>query len=785
MLDQKLVRDLGKLRGQVITISLVVACGIATLVVFLTLVRSLEAARDSYYAQTRFADLFAHLDRAPLSLLSRLEEIPGVAQVEGRVVGDFRLELPGVAEPLLGRFVSLQGLVGTRLNELLLREGRPPAPGSSREVAVSEAFAVARGLHVGDVLTAVLGGHEIPLRVVGIALSPEFVYIANPRTHIPDEQHVGVLWMERQALADGMGLPGSFNDVVLGLRANANPEDVLPAVDRLLEPYGGLGAVGRDRQASNNFLTLKLEQWKSMARLLPVLFLAVAAFLLNLVLSRIIGTQREQIATLKALGFSSGVLVRHYLLLALVVCLLGGALGVGLGAVASGYMLQVLIRFFSLPIATFRFDAAAAGAGLAASLLAGAAGAFFAVRRVVALPAAEAMQPEPPESFKPTLVERLRLDRLVGVAGRMVLRDIERHPLRLLLSALSVAFATSILLVGSTLSDSLDRALEVQFTKVQAEDVTLGFDHPTSASVLHALQDVPGVDYAEPLRLVPVRLRAGWHEREVTLVGVAPEAVLRRPRDIQGKPLRLPAGGLALSRPLRDILGVGVGVEVEVEVLEAGRRRFRLPVTAFVEDFAGLSAYLDLSELDRQLGAAPAASGAVLAVERQRLPDISRRLGRIPGVASISRPDADQAQFLVEEADALQALQLLLMVFAAIIATGMVFNNARIALATRSRDLATLRILGFTRGEMAVVLVGEQAVQLVLGILFGVPLGFLFGMATMRSIPAEFFRLPAVLSFRAGVEAAAIVLVAGTLSAWVVRRAADRLDLVSVLKARD
>jgi putative ABC transport system permease protein len=224
---------------------------------------------------------------------------------------------------------------------------------------------------------------------------------------------------------------------------------------------------------------------------------------------------------------------------------------------------------------------------------------------------------------------------------------------------------------------------------------------------------------------------------------------------------------------------------VEVEVLETGRRRFHLPVMAFVDDFVGLSAYLNLAELERQLHEPPTASGAVLAVDRSRLGEVVRRLERIPAAAFLSQPALDQAQFINQEADAFKSIQELFVFFAAIIAIGMVFNNARIALAVRSRDLATLRILGFTRGEVAVVLLGEQAVQLVLGVLVGLPLGALFGAGVLALIPVDLFRIPAVLSLGAMVQGALVVLVAGAGSAFMVRRQADRLDLVSVLKARD
>lgn len=784
-LDKKLVRDLVRLRGQVITIALVVACGIAQLVSFVTLYRSLEASRDTFYEDTRFGDVFVHVDRAPRSLLARVAEIPGVSQVDGRVTGDFRLELPGVTAPLLGRFVSLDGAPESRLDSLFIEDGRSVTPGSGTEVVISELFAHARNLKPGGSIIAVIDGREVKLRIVGIATSPEYVITMNPHSGFPDASTFGVFWMDGDALAKAMGLSGEVNDIVLRVGGGASLEDVTAAVDRLLEPYGGSGAIPRSRQASAQSLDSKIEQYRSMSRFVPVIFLGVAAFLLNLVLSRIVGTQREQIATLKALGYGTGAVARHYFLLALCVCALGGVLGVALGFGEGELAVRTLLRYFNLPVLVFRFDPAAAIAGVVAGLVAGALGALSAVRRVVRLPAAEAMQPEPPESFKATFIERLGLDRLVGVSGRMVLRDVERHPVRLALSALSVALATSIMLVGTTMTDSLDRAIDFQFTHVEREDLTLSFDRARSAEGLRELSHVPGVTLAERTRFVPVRISHGWHERDLAIIGVPRHAMLRQLLDMHGDPISPPIAGVTLSAPLAKILGVAPGDELDTDVLEAGRRHLRLRVAGFIDDFSGLSAYMDLDALERALDEPPTVTGALLSVRRGDLEDVTRRIEELPAVASFSEPALDREQFQSQMSDALRATTVLLAAFASIISVGMVFNNARIALAVRSRDLATLRILGFTRGEVATVLLGEQALQLVLGVAAGLPLGYFLGAAVLSAIPPELFRVSPVLAPGSLVQAAAVVIFSGVACALWVRREADKLDLVSVLKARD
>ncbi len=228
---------------------------------------------------------------------------------------------------------------------------------------VSELFAGARGLHPGGEISAVLEGHEVRLRIVGVAASPEYVISTNPRTGFPDPAHFGIFWMDGPALAHALGLYGAFNDAVLSFAARAQPEEIVAALDRLLEPYGGAGAVLRERHPSTLLLNAKIDQYKSMAKVVPLFFLAIAAFLLNMVLSRIVGAQREQIATLKALGYTAGALALHYLMFALVVCALGAVLGILLGVLEGEGGLHALLRFFNLPALVYQpgLDAAALG----------------------------------------------------------------------------------------------------------------------------------------------------------------------------------------------------------------------------------------------------------------------------------------------------------------------------------------------------------------------------------------------------------------------------------------
>lgn len=782
-LQRKLARDLWRMRYQCLTIALVVGCGIASFVSAVSAAASVKASRDAFYEEAHFADVFAHLKAAPRPVLDRLRELPGVATVEGRVVGDYRIEVEGSDEAVVAHFVSVTWPEEARLDQTMIQSGRQVEPGSSNEIVLSATFAETWKLLPGSTLRAVINGRLATLAVVGVAVSPEFVWASNPRTGLPDPWHYGVAWVDGDALAKATGLVGGFNDVTLQLAIGADVEETIARVDTILEPYGGMGAVGRADQPSSKLVDQKIGQLQKTARTLPVIFLAVAAFLLHVLLSRIVGTQREQIATLKALGYRTRELTVHYLELALVICGLGVVFGWGLGLLGAKSILGVYARYFRFPSYLFRFDAWTIAVATLVAVVAGVGGTYSAVRKAVAIPPAEAMRPEAPPTY-----HRTRLDRVYALlrpVARMVLRDAQRRPVRLLLSAASIALATSIVLAGSVATDSVDEVLRLQFEVSHRETlaVTLADSRPWRA--VRDVAHLPGVRYAEGERQVPVRLHAGHRARTTAILGVAADMDLHRVLDADYRPLQLPASGLSLSRPLGESLGVQAGDDVEIEVLESDRRRVHVPVAALVDDFLGIAAYMDATELARLMGESPRANVILLAVDPDDVDAVTRRLYDLPEVGQVSRPSVDRGLVRAEEGDVLVVMQVILAIFAAAIAVGVVYNNARIAFELRSRDLATMRILGFTRGELAFVLLGEQAIQVVLGVGPGLYLGRAIGALSLKSIDRELLRIPLAISPASYVGAACVVLLAALLSALVVRGQSDRLDLVSVLKARD
>ena len=784
-LDLKLLRDIGRMKGQLFAVSLVMACGLAMMIMTSSLILSLESTRDAYYAKNRFADAFSDLKRAPNSLRSRLMEIPGVTAVETRVMGRMTLDLPGMLEPADGSIISIPDDRPQQLHRLYLRRGRLPATESHNEVVVGEAFALAHGLEPGHHVEAILHGAKERLTIVGIGLSPEFVFEARPGDTLPDNRRFGVFWMNERELANAYEMDGAFNSVLVDVAPGQPIPPVLTALDRMLTPYGGMVAYARDDHGSAKRLDDELNVLHALSVAFPTVFLGIAAFMSSAVLTRVIRLQREQIAQLKALGYSSRQVGWHYLKFALVIVLGGTTMGSLAGVLLGDGVVSVYHKFFQFPSLTFHADGTAVISALVASSAAAFAGVIGAVRQAVKLPPAEAMRPEPPSEYRTSLLERLGLKNVAGPSLRLAMRNIERRPWQSFFAALGLALATGIPIVPGAMRDAIDYLMDFQWDLAQRQNVSVSLIEPGSASALSDMAHLPGVISTEEFRSVPARLRFGHQSRRLAVTGMVPGSRLSRVLDEAGTPVGLPPSGLLVSAKLAEILGAKAGDIVRLEVQEGRRPVLEAPIQGLITDYSGVAAYMDIDALRRLMKEGRTVSGAHLTVDARQWPLFLEKVKESPRIASLAIKNASRQAFRQSTAEMINLVQGLYFTFSIIVSFGVVYNSARIALSERSRELATLRVVGFNHREVATVLISELAVLT----LIAVPVGLLIGTGLAKGIitaaSTETVRLPFVLSARSYATAVLVVLVSSTVSFAVVSRGLRHLDLLGVLKARE
>ncbi len=784
-LDRKLFRDLWHMRGQVVTVALIVASGIATYVTMRGAYESVERAQQQQYARFHFADVFAQLKRAPNSLATEIESIPGVAVVQTRVVVEVNLDIPGLNEPAVGRLISIPERSPPMLNDLFLRRGRYIEAGRPDEILVSEAFSSANGLGISSSISAVINGRWERLRIVGIALSPEYVYEIRGAEVFPDNKRFGVLWMSREALGPLFNMEGGFNDISLTLAPGANEAEVIGRLDKILEPYGGLGAYGRADQISHRFLTDEIAQDRITGIFVPSIFLGIAAFLIHVVLSRLVSTQRNNIGLLKAFGYSDAAVGIHYLKLALVAVMVGTFIGLPLGIWLGRGLARMYQNFFRFPELKF-----VAGTGLilwsiTISGLAACLGALLSLRTVVALPPAEAMRPESPPQFREGIAERLGFARLVSISTRMILRNLERRPWKAFLTVVGMSFAVAILIVGFYFFDAIDYLVQVQFRTAQRDDITISLVDPHGEQASYDIKHLTGVLHSETFRIVPARLRFGHRSQRIPLLGLEANADLRR---VVGQNLdiaRIPPDGLLLTSKLAQGLGVRPGDNITVEILEGERPSRQIAVSATVDEMIGLSAYMDIAALNRMLHEGPSISGAYLSVDAEKLGALYSELKRTPAVAGVAVRQAMIESFYRTIAESLRISTAALNLFASIIAIGMVYNGARVALSERGHELASLRVLGFSQREISFMLLGEQAILVLASIPFGFLIGYGFCAVLTKAMQTDLYRMPLVVNAKTYVIATLIVGLASVGTGALLYRRLSGLDLVAVLKTRE
>lgn len=779
----KLFRELRRLWAQVTAIALVMAAGVATMIIGVGTYQSLANTRDAYYETHRFADVFAAVTRAPRPLLDRIAEIDGVLAVEGRIERVATADVEGVEEPASVLLVSLPRIGEPVLNRVYLRNGRlPEGPG---EAAVSEVFAKANNLAPGASIKVLINGTLRSIAVTGIALSPDFIYAMAPGEMLPDERRFGVVWMQEAELAAAYGLEGAFSNLSLRLLPGVSQAQTIAALDEVLAPYGGRGAYGRDQQISHVFLESELTGLQAMSQLLPPVFLLVAAFLVNITLSRLISLEREQIGLMKALGYSSWAVARHYVELVLLIALVGCTIGFIGGYWLGTQLTLVYTRFYSFPLLIFSRDPGTYVLAAGTTVGAGIAGAINAVRKAAWLPPAVAMSPPAPPDYRKVRGRGMRQIVPMRKTTVVALRHLLRWPWRSAGGILGVALSVAILVGSLWTVGAMEHMIQLTFNRADRQHATLAFQGQHTLSALFAVRRLPGVVRAEAYRAVAAELSNGQVSRRVAIIGRPLDADLNRVIDANSHAVRLPEAGLVLSRALADILGVHAGGAVWIRLLEGDRRELSVPISEVVEGFMGLGAYMELDALNRLVGDDTTISGANLAIDPVQQANLFSVLKRTPSAGYIALQSIALQQFRKTQVQNLFVMIAVLAGLAGLIAFGVVYNFARISLSEQGREMASLRVLGFTRGEVSSLLLGEIGIVTLLAQPLGWAIGYLIALAMVAGFSNEVYQMALIIGPEVYAYSSLVVCLAAVVSGLVVRRRVDRLDMIAVLKTRE
>ena len=784
-INRKLIRDLLDMRGQGFAVAIIIACGVAIMVMALGTQSSLQLSQDTYYERYRFADVFATVKRAPESLSRQIRDIDGVQVVETRIVSFVTLDIEGFEEPSNAKLISLPDQGEPALNRVLLHLGRWPDNRRPEEVVISKSFADAHGFSPGHSITAILNGIARDLEIVGIGDSPEYIYTLGPGVLLPDEKRFGVFWMRRKALEAAFDLDGAFNDIALSLSRAASRDSVIDAVDRYLDPYGGIGAYDRPDQLSHAFIESEMNQLKAMARIIPPIFLTVSALLINAILARLIATERQQIGILKAFGYTRLEIGWHYVKMAMGITVVGIVMGFALGGVLARLLTNLYATSFKFPVLIYYLSPVPFVIGGGAAIMAAVIGALNSAMRAARMEPAEAMIPAPPASYRRGWLQSQSAKLPFDEPTRMILRHITRWPGRALTTLFGVAASVG-LLVGTLFAfDSIDEITETFFYRTDAYEAAFNFVEPLGNEAITEFSRLPGVMAVEPTRIAAVRLRNGPRYELAPIYGLSSPAQFKKVIGPKDKYLSLPKQGIILSNQLSGMLAVGQGEMLRIEFLEGRRPVLDVPVTSVVDEYIGAIAYMDKAYLNSLLLEGDVVTGGFAKIDPGELPEFQKEILDRPVVSSVALQSAAIASFETTLEETISIMMTIYALIGGAIAAGVVYNAARIALTERGRELASMRVLGFSQGEVSYILLGELALIVLAALPVGMLMGYGMAYAIASSMATELFRIPMIIDPSTYGLSVIVVLAAGFLSAMFVIRRVSRLDMIEVLKTRE
>ncbi len=786
-LRKKLLRDVAGMWGQFAAATAVVLLATMVFVTFRVTYNSLIQCRDAYYRENRFADFFVNLERAPRSALRDVEAIPGVWRVQGRIVKEVPLEVPGNEGSVVGRIVSMPERRERLINDIHMVRGSYFPGTSLKEVIVNPRFCKANGLQVGDTFQATINERKEDLRIVGMAMSPEYVYvIRNVQQLAPDDESFGVIFAREAFVEDAFNLTNAFNDLAGLLRPGADVDRVLEGIEEELSTYGVYLKHGRFDQPSNRYLHEELKGVRAASRAVPMVFLLVAAAVIHVIVRRLTELQRTQIGLLCALGYTKGQVIWHYVSYALVIGVAGTVLGAVLSRWAAGLFLIMYRKFFTFPSLTVRFQASPVFFALALNCGVCIVGAGRSAWRVLKMEPAVALAPKPAEEQPIVHVGVLAaLWQRLPLTWRIAVRNTFRNRARTLFSAGGVAVAMMILVVGRTTNDFVDFIIEHHFGKVELADVRVEFVNERPESAAYDVRHVDGVRRVEGIYQIGADLRKAWRTKFVAILGLPRENRLYRVLDRSGARTRVPPQGLIVPRMLADRLDLRPGDTVGLDPFVEDLDERDAVVRGVVDEYMGMNVYADRKHLARLLGKGPMLTGAMATVERRRLKQVMDSLDDLPGVRAVTATGQTLESFMESVEELIGVAVLVQTIAGAVIAFAVIYNASSVSIAEQERDLACMHSLGYSRRQVADIATHEVMPLGLIGVILGVPLAILVSHIIADAFETDLYRLPMVVRPVTYLTCAVLVLCFLFISRWLVRRRVYRIDIVRRLKTRE
>jgi putative ABC transport system permease protein len=789
LLLKKLLRDIGEAKGQFASIIMVIIIGVMFYTGFNSTLLNLKVASEQYYADYRLADLWAGFQKAPENVINRISNLPEVKKVTGRVVKDQQITIN--KHDAVIRLITLPDLRSETVNDVMIRTGRYFSADESRQCLVEEAFFKAQRLRFGDYLEPVINGNKVKLKVIGVVKSPEYLYPLRDGTEmVPDSLRFGVVYVKKSFGQAVFGFNGSVNDVSILLKPGADSSQVQSRLERSLQRYGLIEIIPRKDQLSYNTFAGEIEQIGSISGVFPILFLIVAAIIIYITMTRIIENQRVQIGTMKALGYGNLQIMVHYLSYAALTGLAGSAIGSLIGIWLGKQMIRLYNTIYQLPLEQMQAHyELVIPALLLALIFCGIAG-YNSCKKELRLVPAESMRPKAPKTGTRTGMERIGfLWRRFNFSWKIIFRNLFRYKRRVLLTSIGIIFASALLLAALGLNDSIGYLVDQQYSTIQQYDLRVMLKGMTDPAGLNSIRSLPHVSRLEPVVGLGVEISNGWRTKKLGLNGLPEQSRLYRVTDRAGRPVVVPKEGILISNQLSETLGAGPGDWVRIKPLLPGKNREQdcrpARVRGVVSQYVGQSAYGDLNFCGKLLLDGVTANQVLLKLDQlQNQTKVTAKLKEMPTVSSVQSTTDALANLNKALENASFSIGFMILA-SGILAFAVVYNITTINIFERRRELATLKVLGFTHSEMDGLIRNENLIVTFFSVLCGLFLGSHLLDFLARDASTDNMSLPAVLH-QPSYFLAVLLIFAFTLSAnFILMKKVHTINMVEALKSSE
>ena len=789
VLNKKLRRDILKSKGMLFAVVAIIAVGVSFLVGMAGTYNNLTNAKNNYYSKCNIADFWVELKKAPNSTIDKISSIKGVSEVRKRILFPVIVDIKGVEAPLSGTVISMPPKRTKVINDIVMLKGSYFTEDKKNEVIVSKEFAAKRNIAPGSFIHLIMNGQKKKLFVVGTAISSEYVYMVPPGSIAPNPAEYGVFWIKQNYAEDTFGFNGAYNNLV-GLfspEAQKYPKLILEEITNKLQPYGVFTSCILKNQPSNMELSAELGGLQIFSILLPVLFLGVAALILNVVMLRTTEQQRVIIGTLKALGVSNQNILWFFIKYSLFVGITGGITGCFLGHWLAGAMTNMYQQFYTFPELNNLFYPTIMLIALFISMIFAIIGSVKGVKAMVKLNPAEAMHPPPPQTGGKIIIEKwtwfwAKLD----FRWQIVFRGIFRNKGRTIIGLLCAAMGASLVFMAFAMANSIGYMVSFQFSNVIHSDYTLNIRDEVDYGALYEAKRLPGMTYAEPELLVPCNFKNGPYHKKGAITGLIENPKLVTPCNIKGQQVKIPQTGLLMTARLAKLLHLNVGDTVEFIPIKGLKQTHKVPIADIIDSTFGLSVFANFKYLNHLISEESAISKIQLKGKQtpQQKKVLLAQVKKYPRLASFSDIKNDEKLMQTTFVANMNTMVYMMILFAAVIFLGSILNSSLISISERQMEIATFRVLGYSPMEIGKIFLRETLIVNLIGSILGIPFGYFLNYGTSLMYQNDMFSMPCYVSFSSYVWTMILALIFIFIAYAITQRTIKKMNWLESLNVK-